>query len=127
MEPKDIELLKKQKKFIIILEKLKLRGLKDICNPKEEIIDYIDIAIAIIDFLNENKDVYKNLNKKNYENLIVLCLYDFFQDLNIDDTINQICIQNILKLLKTNLSINQSLNLYKLLIMFYSKIKKLLL
>ena len=127
MNLEDIKLLKKQQNFIIILEKLKLLGLNDIFNFKEEIIDYIDVAIIIIDFLNKNKDVYKNLNKKDYENLIILCLYDFFKDLEMDDTIIEICIENILKLLKTNLSINQSLNLHKLLIMFYNKIKKLFL
>ena len=127
MKLQKIKLLKKQTKFIIILEKLKLRGLTKIYNEKKNLIDYLDVAVAVIEFINENKDVYKNLNKKNYKNLIILCLYNFYEESNIENLIDEIYIENILKLLKTNFSTKKSLNIYKLLIMFFSKIKKLLL
>ena len=126
MKIADIKLLKEDELFARLLTELKVKGLNNVYIKKQEDIDYFDITVSIVDFLQDNKEIFKNLTEENYEKLIIICLDEALEEIGIIDEIEEKHIERILKLLKNNLLVQQfSGKLWDLIMILYNKhIKK---
>ena len=96
-----IAILKNDTVYKKILDELKIKGLNNVYIQRTDKIDYLDMVVAIIDFLEINKKILKKIKQEQYENIIVLCIYEIFQGIQID--IEEEQIEKVLKLLKNSL------------------------
>ena len=113
-----LKILKEETVYKKVLDELKVKGLDKLYIRKEEQIDYLDIIISVIDFLQLNKKTLKKLNEEQHENIIVIVVDEILESMNINVSEEQI--EKVIQLLKNTLLI-QKLSKYIL-----SKIKKII-
>ena len=137
MKLTEIKLLKDDELFSRLLTELKVKGLNNVYIKRQEEIDYFDVAISIIDFLQDNKEIFKNLTQENYEKLVVICLDEALEEIGIIGEVEEKHIERVLKLLKNNLLVHEfsgklldilvllyNTHLKKYVDILYSKVKK---
>jgi hypothetical protein len=107
----DIKILKEDTVYKKILEQLKLKGLDKIYVRRTETVDYLDIILIIIEFLENNKDIFSKLKKKDYEKLLVLILVEVLENINIE--IEEEQLEKIIALLKSSLLVQNANNFLK--------------
>ena len=101
-----IKALKEETIYNRILSELRVKGLNDIIKKiNKEQIDYLDIVIDVINFLTVNSKLYKKLNSKNYENLVIICVDEILESQNID--LDEEQIRKIIILLNSSLLMNK--------------------
>lgn len=104
----EIKKLKESVIFKKIIIELNIKGLDKIYERKTTSIDYIDIIISITNFLEVNKNVFKKLNKDNYENLFLIVLVEILEEINIETDEEQL--DKIMILLKNSLLVRKATN-----------------
>lgn len=104
----EIKQLKENDFFKKIITELNVKGLDKIYIKRTELVDYLDIIIAITNFLEVNKNVFKKLNKDNYENLVLIVLVEILENIDIDTDEEQL--EKILILLKNSLLVQKASN-----------------
>lgn len=114
----DLKILKEETVYKRVLDELKVKGLDKLYIRKEEQIDYLDIIISVIEFLQLNKKTLKKLNEDKYEDIIVIIVDEILESMNINISEEQI--EKVIQLLKNTLLI-QKISKY-----IYSKIKKII-
>ncbi len=98
-----------------------MKGLENIYIKKTTTIDYIDIIVEVINFLELNKNVFRKLNKKNYENLVLLVIVELLEKIEV--VISEEQVEKIIILLKNSLLVQKASNIiYKKLISVCNKI-----
>ena len=121
MKLTEIKLLKDDELFARLLSELKVKGLNNVYIKRQEEIDYFDVAISIIDFLQDNKEIFKNLTQENYEKLVVICLDEALEEIGIMGEVEEKHIERVLKLLKNNLLVQEfSGKLWDILVLLYN-------
>ena len=121
MKLTEIKLLKDDELFARLLAELKVKGLNNVYIKRQEEIDYFDVAISIIDFLQDNKEIFKNLTQENYEKLVVICLDEALEEIGIIGEVEEKHIERVLKLLKNNLLVQEfSGKLWDILVLLYN-------
>lgn len=121
MKLTEIKLLKDDELFSRLLTELKVKGLNNVYIKRQEEIDYFDVAISIIDFLQDNKEIFKNLTQENYEKLVVICLDEALEEIGIIGEVEEKHIERVLKLLKNNLLVQEfSGKLWDILVLLYN-------
>lgn len=98
----DLKILKEDTIYKKVLDELKLKGLDKLYIKKQEQIDYLDIILAVIEFLELNK---KFLKRVNYENIVLIIVNEIFEEMNIDISEEQL--DKIIKLLKSSILIER--------------------
>jgi hypothetical protein len=101
----DIKELKKDSIYRRILDEIKVQGLDKVYIKTTDQVDYLDLIVNVIDFIDANKSVLKNLKEEQYENLVVIVIDELLEDIGIDADEEQI--EKILKLLKNSLLVNK--------------------
>lgn len=104
----EIKQLKQSDLFKKIIKELNVKGLNKIYIKREKNIDYLDIIIAIINFLEQNKNIFRNLNKDNYENLVIIILVELLEEIEIETDEEQL--NKIITLLKNSLLVQKASN-----------------
>lgn len=104
----EIKQLKESDLFKKIIAELNVKGLDKIYVKKTKTVDYLDIIIAITNFLESNKNVFKKLNKDNYENLILIVLVEILEEVDIETNEEQL--EKIITLLKNSLLVQRASN-----------------
>ena len=104
----EIKQLKESDLFKKIIEELNVKGLDKIYVKKTKTVDYLDIIIAITNFLESNKNVFKKLNKENYENLVIIVLVEILEEIDIETNEEQL--EKIMTLLKNSLLVQRASN-----------------
>ena len=121
MKLAEIKLLKEDELFARLLSELKVKGLNNVYIKRQEDIDYFDVAISIIDFLQDNKEIFKNLTQDNYEKLVVICLDEALEEIGIVDEVEEKHIERVLKLLKNNMLVQEfSGKLWDIIVLLYN-------
>jgi hypothetical protein len=121
MKLTEIKLLKNDELFARLLTELKVKGLNNVYIKRDEEIDYFDVAISIIDFLQDNKEIFKNLTQENYEKLVVICLDEALEEIGIIGEVEEKHIERVLKLLKNNLLVQEfSGKIWDILVLLYN-------
>ena len=118
MKISELKILKEETIYKRVLDELKVKGLNKLHIRVEEQIDYLDIILSVIDFLQLNKKSLKKLNEEQYEHIIVIIVDEILESMNINISEDQI--EKVLQLLKNTLLI-QKLTKY-----LWSKIKNIL-
>ena len=101
----ELKALKEKTIYKRILDELKVKGLDKLYIKKTVTIDYLDIILAVIRFLEQNKNVLKNINHDQYENIIVIVIDEILEEMEIDISEEQI--EKILELLKNSLLVKK--------------------
>lgn len=101
----DIKELKKDSIYRRILDEIKVQGLNKVYIKTTDQVDYLDLIVNVIEFIDANKSVLKNLKEEQYENLVVIVIDELLEDIGIDADEEQI--EKILKLLKNSLLVNK--------------------
>lgn len=114
----ELKILKEGTVYKRVLDELKVNGLDKLYIRKEEHIDYLDIIVSVIEFLQLNKKTLKKLNEEQYEDIIIIIIDEIFESMNINVSEEQI--EKVIKLLKNTILI-QKISKYIL-----SKIKKII-
>ena len=104
----EIRQLKDNDMFKKIIAELNVKGLNNLYFKKSEKIDYLDIIISITDFLEQNKNIFKKLNKENYENLFIIILVQVLEDIDIETNEEQL--EKVIRLLKNSLLVQKVSN-----------------
>lgn len=118
MKITELKILKEETVYKRVLDELKVKGLDKLYIRKEEQIDYLDIIISVIEFLQLNKKTLKKLNEDQYEDIIVIIVDEILESMNIN--ISEAQIEKVIQLLKNTLLIKK-ISKY-----IYSKIKKII-
>ena len=101
----DIKELKKDTIYRRILDEIKIKGLNKVYIKTTDQVDYLDLIVNVIEFIDANKSALKDLKEEQYENLIVIVIDEILEDIGIDADEEQI--EKILKLLKNSLLVNK--------------------
>jgi hypothetical protein len=106
MKLSDIKQLKEDTIYKRILDELKVKGLSQVYIKRDDTIDYLDIILSVISFLETNKKVLKKLNQEKYENIIIICIDEILEECGIEVREDQI--EKILTLLKNSLLVQRA-------------------
>lgn len=105
MKLTELKILKEETVYKRVLEELKLKGLNKLYIKKVELIDYLDIVLAVINFLEENKKILKKVNYDQFENIFIIIIDEILEEININISEEQI--EKILQLLKNSLLVKK--------------------
>ena len=117
MKLTEIKALKQETVYKRVLDELRLKGLHNIYISPAEGVNYLDIVVNIVDFLDQNKKLLKKIKPEQYENIVVICVDEMLEGISVD--VDEEQIEKILRLLKNSLLI-EKLSKY-----LFKKIKKL--
>ena len=101
----DLKILKEETVYKRVIDELKVKGLDKLYIKKTDTVDYLDIILAVINFLEKNKKVLKNVTQEQFENIVVIVIDEILEDMNIDTTEEQI--EKIMELLKNSLLVKK--------------------
>lgn len=118
----ELKILKEDAVYKRILDELKVKGLDKLYIKKSETIDYLDIVLSVVNFLEINKKLLKNIKSENFENIVIIIIDEILEQINIDVPEEQI--EKIIQLLKNTLLVKKvSKYLISKFIKFNSNIK----
>jgi hypothetical protein len=94
----ELKALKEETIYKRVLNELKIKGLDKLYIKRTESIDYLDIILAVVNFLEKNKKLLKNVTQDQFENIIVIIVNEILEEMEIDMSEKQI--EKIMELLK---------------------------
>lgn len=100
-----LKALKEETVYKRVLDELKVKGLDKLYIKRTESIDYLDIILAVVNFLEKNKKVLKNVTQDQFENIVVIVIDEILEEMKIDTTEEQI--EKIMELLKNSLLVKK--------------------
>ena len=101
----ELKALKEETVYKRVLDELKVKGLDKLYINRTETVDYLDIILAVINFLEKNKKVLKNVTQDQFENIVVIVIDEILEEMKIDTTEEQI--EKIMELLKNSLLVKK--------------------
>ena len=101
----ELKALKEETVYKRVLDELKIKGLDKLYIKRTESIDYLDIILAVVNFLEKNKKVLKNVTQDQFENIVVIVIDEILEELEIDMSEEQI--EKIMELLKNSLLVKK--------------------
>ncbi len=104
----ELKILKEETVYKRVLEELKVKGLDNLYIKKTEMVDYLDIILATINFLDQNKKVLKNVKSEQFENIVIIVIDEILEEMKIDITEEQL--EKIMELLKNSLLVQRASN-----------------
>lgn len=100
-----LKVLKEETVYKKVLKELKVKGLDKLYINRTETVDYLDIILAVINFLEKNKKVLKNVTQDQFENIVVIVIDEILEEMKIDMSEEQI--EKIMELLKNSLLVKK--------------------
>ena len=101
----ELKALKEETVYKRVLDELKVKGLDKLYIKRTDTIDYLDIILAVVNFLENNKKVLKNVSDDQFENIVVIVIDEILEEMKIDITEEQI--EKIMELLKNSLLVKK--------------------
>lgn len=101
----ELKALKEETVYKRVLEELKVKGLDKLYIKRTKTVDYLDIILAVINFLQKNKKVLKNVTQDQFENIVVIVIDEILEEMEIDMSEEQI--EKIMELLKNSLLVKK--------------------
>ena len=102
----ELKVLKNDTVYKRILDELRLKGLNNVYVAPSENVDILDIILALVEFLDKNKNIVKKLNSDMFENIVVICIDEILESIGLD-IISEEQIEKIIKLLKNSILIQK--------------------
>lgn len=100
-----LKALKEETVYKRVLDELKVKGLDKLYIKTTESIDYLDIILAVVNFLEKNKKVLKNVTQDQFENIVMIVIDEILEEMKIDMSEEQI--EKIMELLKNSLLVKK--------------------
>ena len=101
----ELKALKEETVYKRVLDELKVKGLDKLYIKRTETVDYLDIILAVINFLENNKKILKNVTQDQFENIIVIIIDEILEEMKIEMSEEQI--EKIMELLKNSLLVKK--------------------
>lgn len=101
----ELKALKEDTVYKRVLDELKIKGLDKLYIKRTESIDYLDIILAVVNFLEKNKKVLKNVTQDQFENIVVIVIDEILEEMKIDMSEEQI--EKMIELLKNSLLVKK--------------------
>lgn len=101
----ELKALKEETVYKRVLDQLKVKGLDKLYIKRTKSIDYLDIILAVVNFLEKNKKVLKNVTQNQFENIVVIVIDEILEEMEIDMSEEQI--EKIMELLKNSLLVKK--------------------
>uniref|UniRef100_A0A6C0LEU6 Uncharacterized protein n=1 Tax=viral metagenome TaxID=1070528 RepID=A0A6C0LEU6_9ZZZZ len=101
----ELKAIKEETVYKRVLDELKVKGLDKLYIKRTESVDYLDIILEVINFLDKNKTVLKNVTQDQFENIVVIVIDEILEDMKIDISEEQI--EKIMELLKNSLLVKK--------------------
>jgi uncharacterized protein YciU (UPF0263 family) len=105
MKLSEIKVLKEETLYKRVIDELKIKGLDKLYIKRTDRIDYLDIILAVINFLEKNKKVLKNVTQDQFENIVIIVIDEILEEIKIDISEEQI--EKIIELLKNSLLVRK--------------------
>lgn len=102
----EVKALKENVNYQKIIKELKLKGLDKLYIRKTESIDYFDIILSVITFVECNKKTIKKLNTQTLENIVIILIDEILEQSEINVSEEQL--EKILSLLKNSLLVQKT-------------------
>jgi len=102
----ELKVLKDDTVYKRILDELRLKGLNNVYVAPSENVDILDIILALVEFLDKNKNIVKKLNSDMFENIVVICIDEILESIGLD-IISEEQIEKIIRLLKNSILIQK--------------------
>lgn len=102
----EVKALKENGNYQKIISELKLKGLDKLYIQKTESIDYFDIILSVLNFVEYNKKTIKKLNAQTLENIVIILIDEILEQSEINVSEEQI--EKILSLLKNSLLVQKT-------------------
>lgn len=101
----ELKALKEETIYKRVINELKIKGLDKLYIKKIDNIDYLDIILAVIKFLEINKKILKNVTQEQFENIVIIIIDEILEEMHIDMSEDQI--KKIMDLLKNSLLVKK--------------------
>ena len=101
----ELKALKEETVYKRVLDELKIKGLDKLYIKRTENIDYLDIILSVINFLDKNKKVLKNVTPDQFENIVIIVIDEIFEEMEINIPEEQI--EKLIELLKNSLLVKK--------------------
>lgn len=102
----EVKALKENNNYQKIIKELKLKGLDKLYIQKTDTIDYFDIILSVLNFVECNKKTIKKLNAETLENIVIILIDEILEQSEINVSEEQI--EKILSLLKNSLLVQKT-------------------
>lgn len=102
----NIKIIKEEPYYVKIINELKVKDLDKLLIVNNESIDYLDLVLNVLDFLETNKKIVKKTNSEQFENIVIILIDELLEKCNIDITEDQI--EKVLKLLKNSMFVKKT-------------------
>ena len=102
----EVKALKENDNYQKIIKELKLKGLDKLYIQKTDAIDYFDIILGVLNFVECNKKTIKKLNAETLENIVIILIDEILEQSEINVSEEQI--EKILSLLKNSLLVQKT-------------------
>ena len=106
----DIKEFKKDELLGRLLTELNLRGLNRVYIKTSDTVNIFDVIFSIIEFLDNNRDVFSKLKPDLYDKFVAICIDEVLEGIGIDEEIEEEHIEKVIKLLKNNILVQKSTN-----------------
>ena len=102
----NIKIIKEEPYYVKIINELKIKDFDSLLIVNNEPIDYLDLVLNVLDFLETNKKIVKKTNSEQFENIVIILIDELLEKCNIDISEDQI--EKVLKLLKNSMFVKKT-------------------
>lgn len=106
MKKDQIKILKEEPYYLKILNELKVKGFDNLLIINNEPINYLDLVLNVLDFLETNKKIVKKTNSEQFENIVIILIDELLDKYSIDISEDQI--EKVIKLLKNSMFVKKT-------------------
>ena len=100
MRLSEIKALREDELLGRILTELKIQGLGDVYIQTTDDVDFLELGVSVMQFLDSNKHKVGSLSADQYERLIVICLDELFEKIPILEGVEEEQIARLISLLR---------------------------
>ena len=105
MKLDQLKILKEQPLYKKVLDELKVKGLDKLYIKRTDTVDNLDIILSVINFIEKNKNILKKFTQEQFENIIVISIYEILEEMKVN--ISEDEIEKIMELLKNSLLVKK--------------------
>ena len=104
----ELKVLKEDTVYKRVLEELKIKGLDTLYIKKVDHVDYLDIILAVLNFIDINKNILTDFTEDEFENIVIIVIDEILEEMNIDLSEDQL--EKIVELLKNSVLVKKASN-----------------
>lgn len=104
----ELKVLKEDTVYKRVLEELKIKGLDTLYIKKVDYVDYLDIILAVLNFIDINKNILTDFTEDEFENIVIIVIDEILEEMNIN--LSETQLEKIVELLKNSVLVKKASN-----------------